>query len=54
LSMGPKQPSISRSASSFSTASRSVPPQAERVCQRCGGVYPAYIKFCGRCGNNMS
>ena len=27
-----------------------MPPQAERLCRRCGGVYPAHIKFCGRCG----
>jgi len=26
------------------------PPQAERLCRRCGGAYPAHIKFCGRCG----
>ena len=26
------------------------PPQAERLCQRCGGAYPPHIKFCGRCG----
>jgi hypothetical protein len=29
---------------------QSNPPQAERLCRRCGGVYPAHIKFCGRCG----
>ena len=28
----------------------STPPQAERLCQRCGGAYPPHIKFCGRCG----
>lgn len=28
----------------------SSPPQAERLCQRCGGAYPVHIKFCGRCG----
>ena len=28
----------------------STPPQAERLCRRCGGAYPAHIKFCGRCG----
>lgn len=26
------------------------PPQAERLCRRCGTAYPANIKFCGRCG----
>ena len=29
---------------------QSQPPQAERLCRRCGGTYPAHIKFCGRCG----
>jgi serine/threonine protein kinase len=29
---------------------RSQPPQAERLCKRCGGAYPAHIRFCGRCG----
>jgi serine/threonine protein kinase len=33
---------------------RHVPQQAERVCRRCGGVYPANIKFCGRCGGGLS
>ena len=28
----------------------STPPQAERLCRRCGTAYPANIKFCGRCG----
>lgn len=28
----------------------SSPPQAERLCRRCGGAYPAHIKFCGKCG----
>lgn len=29
------------------------PRQAEKVCQRCGGVFAANIKFCGRCGNGL-
>ena len=29
---------------------QSAPPQAERLCRRCGGAYPVHIKFCGRCG----
>ncbi len=29
---------------------QSVVPQADKRCQRCGGVYGANIKFCGRCG----
>ncbi len=31
----------------------SMPPQAERLCRRCGGAYPAHIKFCGRCGISL-
>src|SRR5436190_804377 len=36
-----------------SSANRSIPPQAERVCRKCGGAYPPHIKFCGRCGHTM-
>jgi serine/threonine-protein kinase len=32
------------------TTQRPLPPQAERLCRRCGSAYPAHIKFCGRCG----
>jgi serine/threonine protein kinase len=48
-------PSFSRPATFSSMPSRSVPPpqQAERVCRRCGGAYPANIKFCGRCGGPL-
>jgi predicted amidophosphoribosyltransferase len=42
-------------ATGFVSAHQSSPPQqAERVCSRCGGVFPASIKFCGRCGNGLS
>ena len=30
------------------------PQQAERVCRRCGGVFPANIRFCGKCGAGLS
>jgi serine/threonine protein kinase len=30
------------------------PAQAERLCRRCGGVYPAHIRFCGRCGLTLT
>jgi hypothetical protein len=33
---------------------QSLPPQAERVCRRCGGAYPPHIRFCGRCGHTMT
>jgi len=46
-------PSFSRPASFTSIPAQSVPQQAERVCRRCGGVYPAHIKFCGRCGGPL-
>jgi len=36
-----------------SGVNRSIPPQAERVCRKCGGAYPPHIKFCGRCGHTM-
>ena len=32
------------------SSQQNTPHQAERLCPRCGGVYPAHIKFCGRCG----
>lgn len=39
----------------FASSHQSQPPQqAERVCKRCGGVFPATIKFCGRCGGALS
>jgi serine/threonine-protein kinase len=42
-------------ATGFVSAHQSQPPQqAERVCSRCGGVFPASIKFCGRCGNGLA
>ncbi|HQU83357.1 MAG TPA: protein kinase [Pyrinomonadaceae bacterium] len=37
----------------MSGASMNQPQQAERVCRRCGGTFPANIKFCGRCGNSL-
>jgi serine/threonine protein kinase len=27
--------------------------QFEKICRRCGSVFPPDIKFCGRCGNNL-
>jgi RNA polymerase subunit RPABC4/transcription elongation factor Spt4 len=54
LSITPtSQPSFARPATFTSMPSRQVPQQAERVCRRCGGVYPANIKFCGRCGGPL-
>lgn len=39
----------------FASPHQSQPPQqAERVCRRCGGVFPATIKFCGRCGGPLA
>jgi serine/threonine protein kinase len=46
---------ITSSPSGFASPHQSHPPQqAERVCKRCGGVFPASIRFCGRCGNSLS
>jgi len=50
-SSGRSGASVGRSGSpSFGSAQYQNPPQAERLCQRCKSVYPAHIKFCGRCG----
>ncbi len=54
--------SFSQSANSNISQSRglaaSVPPntlrRVEKICQRCGGMFPSDIKFCGRCGNNLN
>ncbi len=40
----------SRAVGFTSAYQPSMPPQAERLCRRCGVAYPAHIKFCGRCG----
>jgi len=34
--------------------SRNVPKQVEKICRQCGEKFPPNIKFCGRCGNNLS
>ena len=44
------QPAFSRPAGFTSNYNQTSPPQAERLCRRCGGAYPAHIRFCGRCG----
>ena len=31
-----------------------IPPTVERVCRRCGNSYPPNIKFCGKCGFNLT
>ena len=46
-------PSFARPASFTSVGPHSAPLQAERICRRCGGTYPAHIKFCGRCGGPL-
>lgn len=51
LNMTPPTHSDVRQPANFTTGfQQSAPPQAERLCRRCGGAYPAHIKFCGRCG----
>jgi RNA polymerase subunit RPABC4/transcription elongation factor Spt4 len=54
LSITPTTAQSLATPATFTTAGRhSAPSQAERVCKRCGGVYPAHIKFCGRCGGSL-
>ncbi len=51
LNITPPQQSASRQPANFIGQShQNSPPQAERLCRRCGGAYPPHIKFCGRCG----
>ncbi len=46
----PSAPTSSQPVGFTSAYKQTMPPQAERLCKRCGGAYPAHIKFCGRCG----
>ena len=51
LNIAPAPQSTVRQAVGFTSGYQNpAPPQAERLCRRCGSVYPAQIKFCGRCG----
>jgi NADH pyrophosphatase NudC (nudix superfamily) len=51
LNITPAAHAAARQPANFtSNYHQSSPPQAERLCQRCGGAYPPHIKFCGRCG----
>lgn len=51
LNITPQMQSSTRQAVGFvSGYQQSIPPQPQRICQRCGGKYPMHIKFCGRCG----
>jgi len=45
---------ISQSVGVQSNISHASPRQVEKICPRCGGKFPSNIKFCGRCGNNLS
>ena len=54
LNITPSMMPASRPAVGFTSQFQpSMPPQAERLCRRCGGAYPAHIKFCGRCGISL-
>ena len=54
LSIGPTAPLDQvQSAGFVTTPTRPAPQQAERICRRCGGLYPPHIKFCGRCGTSL-
>jgi RNA polymerase subunit RPABC4/transcription elongation factor Spt4 len=49
----PGAQTASRPAGFLSSNTQIAPRQAERVCRRCGGVYAAHIRFCGRCGTTL-
>ncbi|MGQ0540813.1 MAG: protein kinase domain-containing protein [Blastocatellia bacterium] len=54
LHMSQQSPTSPLQSTGFlSSVSREPAPQAERVCQQCGGSYPPHIRFCGRCGRSM-
>lgn len=54
LNITPAMVPASRPAVGFTSQFQpSNPPRAERLCSRCGGAYPAHIKFCGRCGISL-
>lgn len=44
---------VTRPVGFVSTHAQNTPQQAERICRKCGGVYPAHIRFCGRCGTTL-
>ncbi len=47
------QPQTAQRAASAQANPQNLPRQAERICQKCGEVFSANIKFCGRCGNGL-
>lgn len=54
LHMSQQSPTAPLQTTGFlSNVPREPAPQAERVCQQCGGSYPPHIRFCGRCGRSM-
>jgi eukaryotic-like serine/threonine-protein kinase len=56
LNIAPASRTVDLQTAVFSQTPRSgesLPPQAERVCRKCGGAYPPHIKFCGRCGSTL-
>ena len=48
------QPRSSQPASFRAAFPRGVQRSVERICFSCGSSYPPSIKFCGRCGGNLS
>ena len=55
LNIGATQnlPSL-QAISGASPPAQTLPPLVERVCRRCGSSYQPNIKFCGRCGSNLT
>jgi len=45
--------SYSSHTAQFIQPHQSKPPQAERLCLKCGTAYAANIRFCGKCGSNL-
>ncbi|HEX8733860.1 MAG TPA: protein kinase [Pyrinomonadaceae bacterium] len=55
LKMGQNQAAhtSTQPASFISAFPSSIPKPVEKICPKCGGVFPPNIKFCGRCGSNL-
>ncbi len=50
----PHMSAVPRPAQFVQTMPYGEPQQAQRICRRCNGAFPAHIKFCGRCGYGLS
>jgi ribosomal protein L37E len=48
------QAPLSQSATVQPNFSTTTAQQVEKICPRCGGTFSSNIKYCGRCGYNLS